>query len=152
MEQAPVGVGEAAQKLADFEVVGGHGADQRHQVLAHMLGDGVLIDLDGQVITALGRIFMQGALQEGQGVLDLALELFLAEAENFMLFARKYAYIYAYFRASKSARQEGNVKNNEKKCPKELNCYDTSGVTKGSNHSFAHVWACGCNQIGRAHV
>ena len=116
-------MGEAAQELADFEVVGGHGADQRHQVLAQMLGDGVLIDLDGQVITALGRIFMQGALQEGQGVLDLALELFLAEAENFMLFARKYAYIYAYFRASKSARQEGNVKNNEKKCPKELNCY-----------------------------
>ena len=89
MKQAPVALGQAPQKFADFEVIGGHGADQRHQVLADILGDGFLVDLGGQVIAALGRIFMQGALQEGQGVLDLAFKLFLAELNDMALFIHR---------------------------------------------------------------
>jgi hypothetical protein len=45
---------------------------------------------------------------------DLAFELFLAEPEHFCSFIHKYAYIYAYFRASKSARQEEILKINAK--------------------------------------
>ena len=57
---------------------------------------------------------MEGALEEVQGVVDLAFELFLAEPEHFCSFIHKYAYIYAYFRASKSARQEEILKINAK--------------------------------------
>ena len=49
--------------------------------------------LSGQMIAALGGIFVQGALEEVQGLVDLALELFLAEPKDFGLFAHKYAYI-----------------------------------------------------------
>jgi hypothetical protein len=54
----------------------------------------------------------------------LAFELFLAELENFGGFAHKYAYIYAYFRAGKSACQGVNVEINKKSRPKELNWYE----------------------------
>jgi hypothetical protein len=69
------------------------------------------------VIAALGGILVEGALEEVQGVGDLAFELFLTELEHFTWLAHKYAYIYAYFRASKSARQVGILKINEKTLP-----------------------------------
>jgi hypothetical protein len=121
-------LGEAAQELADFEVVGGHDADLGRQFLADVFGDGLLVHLGGEVITPLGGVFMEGALEEVEGLVDLAFELFLAELENFGWFAHKYAYIYAYFRASKPACQEGNDEINTKNCPKELNCYALKGV------------------------
>jgi len=49
-------------------------------------------------MAALGGILVQRPLEEVQGGVDLALELFPAEPENFTLFAHKYAYNYAYFR------------------------------------------------------
>ena len=65
--------------MTHFEVVGGHGADLRHQGLAHILGDGFLSDFAGEVITALGRVFVERTLEEVEGIADLTLELFLAE-------------------------------------------------------------------------
>jgi len=115
LQQAPVGFREPGQQLTDFEMVAGHGTDLGNQRLADALGDGLLIHLGGQVVAALGRVLMERSLEEVQGGVDLALELFLAEPENFMLFAHKYVYNYAYFSAHKSACQEGDVKNNEKK-------------------------------------
>ena len=56
-------------------------------------------------------------------MMDLALELFFAELEEFGLFAHKYAYIYAYFLAFKSARQGLNDEINAENRPEELNCY-----------------------------
>jgi hypothetical protein len=53
-----------------------------------------------------------------------------------------YAYIYAYFKASKPACQEGKVKINAKNCPKELNCYHKKRGKKGSemtNGIFVHA-------------
>jgi hypothetical protein len=51
------------------------------------------------MIAALGGVFVERALEEVQGGVDLALELFPAEPENFVLLAHKYAYNYAYIRA-----------------------------------------------------
>jgi hypothetical protein len=99
LEQAPVGVGEALEESAHLEVIARHGADQRDQFFADIPGHGFLVHLDGQVVAALGGILVEGALEEVQGVLDLAFELFLAELEDFTLLAHEYAYIYAYFRA-----------------------------------------------------
>jgi hypothetical protein len=50
-----------------------------------------LVDLSGEVVAALGGISMERALEELEGVLDLAFELFLAEAEKFGLLAHVYA-------------------------------------------------------------
>jgi hypothetical protein len=117
LEQSPVSLRESLKEFADLEVIASHGADLRHELLADILGDGLSVHLGGEVITALGRVLMERTLEELQGVVDLAFELFLAEPENLGFFAHKYAYIYAYFRALKSARQEVNVKINAKKCP-----------------------------------
>jgi hypothetical protein len=114
LEQAPVGVGETLEEFADLEVIGGHGPDAGDQFLAHVLGEGFLVHLGGEVVAALGGVFMEGALEEVQGLDDLALELFLAELEELVLLAHKYAYIYAYFKALKSARQEGIIKKMRK--------------------------------------
>jgi hypothetical protein len=99
LEEAPVGVGEALEEFADLEVIGGHGADLGHQFPADVFGDGLLVDLGGEVIPTLGGVLVKGTLEEVQRLVDLALELLLAELEDFALFAHKYAYIYAYFRA-----------------------------------------------------
>jgi hypothetical protein len=131
LEQPPVDLGEAAEELTDLEVVARHGADQRDQFLADVFGDGLLVDFDREVVAALGRIFMERALEEAEGGVDLALQLFLPEAEEFVLFAHQYAYIYAYFRASKPACQEVNGEINAKNRPKELNCYHSCPDHKG---------------------
>ena len=68
-----------------------HGADARHQFLADVSGHGLLVKLGREVITALGRIFVERALEEIQGLVDLALELFLAELEQLRFFANVYA-------------------------------------------------------------
>jgi hypothetical protein len=99
------------EEFTDLEVISGHGADQRHQFLANISGDGFLIDLKGEVIAALGGVFVEGTLEEVEGVIDLALKLFPTELEDLVLFAHKYAYLYAYFRACKSARQGVNFRN-----------------------------------------
>jgi hypothetical protein len=116
LEQPPVSLGETLEEFADFEVIAGHGADLGHQVLADVFGDGLLVHLGGEVVTPLGGILVERALEELQGIVDLALELLFAELENFGWLAHKYAYIYAYFRTSKSARQELNRAINEQKC------------------------------------
>jgi hypothetical protein len=107
-------LGQAAQELTDFEVVGGHGADQRHQLFADVLGDGFLVDLEGQVVAALGGIFVEGALQEVQGLLDLALELILSGLESLALFIHMYAYNYAYINAKKPLVKRQNVEFSSK--------------------------------------
>jgi hypothetical protein len=114
LEQAPVGLGEAVEELADLEVVAGHGADQWDQFLADILGHGLLVDLEGEVVAALGGVFVEGALEEVQGVVNLAFELFLSELEELALFAHKYAYLYAHFKASKSACQGVKVRKSSK--------------------------------------
>jgi hypothetical protein len=114
LQQAPVGLGQAAQELTDFEVVGGHGTDQWHQVLADVFGDGFRMDLEGQVIAALGWIFVEGALQEMQGLLDLALELILPQPERLTLFIHMYAYNYAYIGAKKPLVKRQNVEFSSK--------------------------------------
>ena len=99
-------------------MIGGHGADLGNQVFAHVFGDGLLVRLGGEMVPPLGGVFVEGTLQELQGVVDLAFELLLAKLEEFTLLAHnKYAYIYAYFKAGKSARQEGNVQFNAKNRP-----------------------------------
>jgi hypothetical protein len=123
LQQTPVGLRETPEKLADFAVIGGHGPDPGHQFLADVFGDGFLVHLGGEVIAALGRILMERALEEVEGVVDLAFELFLAELEDFVFFAHMYAYIYAYSRVRKSARQQENVRISAKNRPKELNYY-----------------------------
>ena len=115
MEQTPVSFRKALEEFADLEMVGGHGANAGHQFLADIFGDGLLIDFGGQVVAALRGIFVQRTLEEIQRLVDLALELLLAEAKDFMWFAHKYAYIYAYYlrletrssRAEKSQFQTG---------------------------------------------
>jgi hypothetical protein len=114
LEQAPISLGKALEELADFEVISGHGADQGHPFLADVAGDGFLVNLEGEVIAALGGIFVEGPLEEVEGLEDLALELFLAEVEEFGLFAHAYAYLYAYFRTQKPARQQVNFRNSPK--------------------------------------
>jgi hypothetical protein len=124
LEQAPVSFREPLEELADFKVVAGHGADQRDQFLADIFGHRLLVHLDREVVASLGGVFVEGALEEIQSVVDLAFELLLAKLEEFTLFAHdKYAYIYAYFKPGKSARQEVNVQINAKNRPEEQNCY-----------------------------
>jgi hypothetical protein len=115
LQQAPVGLREALEEFADLEVIGGHGPDAGDQFPADVLGHSLLVHFGGQVIAPLGGIPVQGALEEVEGVVDLPFELFLAELEDFVFFAHKYAYISAYFRPSKPARQEGEIKNPTKK-------------------------------------
>jgi hypothetical protein len=123
LEQTPVGVREALEEFADLEVMGGHGADAGDQFQTNVFGDGLLVDFGGEVVATLGGVFMEGSLKEVQGGGDLALELFPAEGEELILFAHMYAYLYAYFKASKSSRQEGKFKKVRKKPDFELNCY-----------------------------
>jgi hypothetical protein len=73
-----------------------------------------LVHLEGQVVAALGGVLVERTLEELEGVVDLAFELFLAESESFGLFAHEYAYIYAYFKASISACQGVRVRNSTK--------------------------------------
>ena len=115
LEQAPVDVREAGQELTDFQMVFSHAADLRDQVLAHIFGDGFAVAFGGQVIAALGGVFMERALEEVQGLVDLPHQLFLAEAERITVFAHKCAYIYAYFKAPKSPGQEKKIKKDEKR-------------------------------------
>ena len=112
MENSPVSLREPLEEFADFKVIASHGADQRNQLFAHVLGNGFAVHLDGQVIAALGGIFMQRTLQQVQGLVDLAFELFPAEVREFGWCAHKYTYIYAYFWAVKSARQDLNYEIN----------------------------------------
>jgi hypothetical protein len=109
LEQAPVGLREPLEELADLKVISSHGADQRHQFLADVFGHGFLLHLESEVIAALRGIFVKRALEQVKGLVDLALELLFAELEEFGLFAHKYAYIYAYFEAVKLAGQAVNV-------------------------------------------
>ena len=81
MEQPPVSFREPLQEFADLEVIAGHGPHQWDQFFAHILGHGFLVDLEGEVIASLGGVFVEGALEEVQGVVDLAFELFPAEAQ-----------------------------------------------------------------------
>ena len=99
MEQTPVSFREPLQQFAHFKVIAGHGADLRDQLLTDIFGDGLLVQLGGEMIAALRGVFVEGALEEFQGIVDLTLELFFAELKNLGLFAHKYAYIYAYFKA-----------------------------------------------------
>jgi hypothetical protein len=99
LEQPPVGFGEALEEFADLEMVARHGTDQWHQFFTDVFSDSLLLDFDGEVIAALGGVFVEGTLEEVEGLVDLALELFLAELEGFALFAHKYAYLYVYIRA-----------------------------------------------------
>jgi hypothetical protein len=85
LEQAPVSIGEPLKEFADFEVVASHGADLGHQFLADVFGEGLLVHLGGEVVAALGGVFVEGALEEVQGVVNLAFELFLTEAEDLTL-------------------------------------------------------------------
>jgi hypothetical protein len=87
LEQTPVGLGEALEEFANLEVIGGHGADSGDQFAADVFGDGSVVHFGGEMVTTLGGGFMERALEEVQGVLDLALELFAAELEEVMLFA-----------------------------------------------------------------
>jgi hypothetical protein len=87
-------------------MVGGHGADQGNQFPADVFGHRFLVHLESQVVTALGGVLVERALEEFQGIVDLTLELFLAESEDLKLLAHKYTYIYAYFWAFKSAGQQ----------------------------------------------
>jgi hypothetical protein len=98
------------EEFADLEMIAGHGPDLGHQFLADVFGEGLLVHLGGQMIAALGGGFVEGTLEEFEGLVDLAFELFLAELKEFGLFAHVYAYIYAYFRASKPACPEKNAK------------------------------------------
>jgi len=96
LEQAPVSLREPLEEFADFEVIAGHGPDQGDQVLAHVLGHSFLIHLNREVVAALRGVLVEGTLEKVQRLANLALELGLAELEEFGLFAHKYAYIHAY--------------------------------------------------------
>jgi len=87
LEQAPVDVGEAPEEFARLEVIGGHGPDAGDQLPADVFGDGLPVDLGGQMIAALGGIPMEGALEQIEGVVDLAFESILAELEELVLLA-----------------------------------------------------------------
>jgi hypothetical protein len=132
LEEPPISLRKALQEFADFEVIAGHGADLGHQFLANVFGDGLLVHLGGEVVAALGGVLMEGPLKELEGVLDLAFELFLAEAKKFGWLAHVYAYYYAPFKASKSACQEANLRISAKRPPQELNCYGLLGYVNGS--------------------
>jgi hypothetical protein len=117
------------EEFADLEVIARHGPDAGDQFGADVLGDGFLVHLGGEVEAALGGVFMERALQEVQGVVDLAFELLLAELEDFVFFAHTYAYIYAYIKAQKSARQGAIIKKQTEEWTTQLNCYiEVEGV------------------------
>ncbi len=99
LQQAPVDLGKANQQPAHFEMIVRHAPDLGHQLLADIFGERFAVALGGEVITALGGVFVQRALEQVQGLGDLAHQLFLAEAERVALLAHKYTYIYAYFKA-----------------------------------------------------
>ena len=107
MQQPPVGVGEPLEELAEFEVVAGHGADLRDQFLADVFGDGLLVHLGGEMVAALGRVFVERTLKEVQTEADLPVELLLADLEDLKFFAHKHAYIYAHIIVKKSAFVKG---------------------------------------------
>jgi hypothetical protein len=94
LEQTPIDLGESAQELAHFEVVGGHGADLGRPVFAHVPSSGFLIHLGGEVVTPLRGGLVKGALEKVEGLVDLTLELFLAELEGVTLFAHMYVCVY----------------------------------------------------------
>ena len=103
MEQTPVSLRESLEEFADFEVVASHGTDQGHQFFANIFGHRFLIDLAGKVIATLRGVLVKRALEEVERLVDLALELLLAELKKFGLPAHRYAYIYAYYSHSKTA-------------------------------------------------
>lgn len=76
-------------------MIPGQGADLGHQFLTDIFGDGLLVHLGGEVMAALGGVFVEGSLEEVEGLEDLALELLLAELEEFGWLAPRYAYYYA---------------------------------------------------------
>jgi hypothetical protein len=82
-----------------------------------------LLHLGGEVVAALRGVLVEGSLEEVQGLIDLALELFLAELEDWAEFTHVYAYLYGYSKAGKSGRQEPKLRNSMKKKVKELNYY-----------------------------
>ena len=63
-------------------MIGGHGADLRDQFLTDIFGERLLVDFSGEMIPALGRIFMERSLEEIQREVDVVLELLLAELEE----------------------------------------------------------------------
>ena len=97
LEQPPIDLGETAQHLSHFKVVVGHGPHLGCELFADVLGAGLLLDLGGEVEAALGGVLVERALEEVEGLVDLPLELLLAEPEGGMCLAHMYAYIYAYF-------------------------------------------------------
>jgi len=98
----PVDLGEPLEELADLEMILGHGANLGDEFFADILGDSFILNLSGQVIATLGRVFVKRALEEIQGGGDLTFELLLAEPERSGFgIAHVNAYIYAYFRQTK---------------------------------------------------
>ena len=70
----------------------GHEPSARHQFLADVFGDGSLLDFGGEVEAALGRVLMEGTLEEEvQALGDEPLELLAAEQEGIKSFTHKYA-------------------------------------------------------------
>jgi hypothetical protein len=114
LEQAPVSFREPRQQFADFKVIASHGADPGNELFADVFGHGFPIHFESEVVTALGGIFVKRALEEFQSIVDLALELFLAELEEFGLFAHEHALLYAYHKAGKSACQAASLEPNAK--------------------------------------
>ncbi len=87
----------------------GHGSNGRNQFLAHVFGDGLLVDLKGEMVAALGRVFVERTLQEVESGGNLVLELFLTGGESQPgVFFHECASLYAYITASKSASQQVN--------------------------------------------
>jgi len=87
LEQLPIDLGKTAQELSQFKMIGGHGANLRDQFGPDIFGDGLLVNLGGEMPATLGGVFMQGTLEEVQRLADLAFELILAEAQSFSVFS-----------------------------------------------------------------
>jgi hypothetical protein len=64
LEQPPVGVGETLEELAQLEMVAGHGADLGDQFLSDVFGAGFLVHLGGEMVAALGGVFVEGTLEQ----------------------------------------------------------------------------------------
>ena len=92
LEQAPISLGETLKQFADFEVIACHRPDLGNELPANVFGQGLLVHFGGQVVPTLRRIFVKRALEEIQGLIDLALELLFAEVKKFGLLAHVYAY------------------------------------------------------------
>ena len=60
-------------------MVVGPGTDLRHQGLADVLSHRFTLDLGGQVVTRLGRRFMERAQEQVQAADDLTVEVSLPE-------------------------------------------------------------------------